>query len=76
MVNLRVCGDCYVDDDQPEERGEDQHVVPRYDLRHHVLTENCWCKPELMQGDFEGRIYVHNSLDGCEDYQTGKRKVH
>lgn len=47
------------------------HVYPIDDLRDHVIEKDCWCRPE----DVEGTI-VHNSMDGREDYETGKRKPH
>jgi len=47
-----------------------RHVTPRRDLRVHD-AENCWCQPED-----DGYLIVHNSADGREDYESGKRKRH
>ena len=50
--------------------GDAFHVVPIDDLREHDLDMSCWCHPV----DDEG-VIVHNSMDGREDYETGRRKV-
>lgn len=52
------------------------HVVPLDDLRPHSLCEHCWCKPLLDISGTDDPIYIHNSMDGREDYETGKRKPH
>ena len=49
------------------------HVVPVGDLREHDIVEPCWCHPTL---DEEYNIWVHNSMDGREDYEAGRRKPH
>jgi hypothetical protein len=46
------------------------HVIPINDLREHECSEGCWCKPY----DDEG-VWVHNSMDGREIYETGERKM-
>ena len=48
------------------------HVVPINDLREHELSGACWCSPKL---DDEGSepIWIHNSLDGREAFETGER---
>jgi len=48
------------------------HVVPLDDLREHETNGSCWCKPTL---DDEGAepIWIHNSLDGREAFETGER---
>lgn len=40
---------------------EEMHVVPLDDLREHVLTPDCWCRPRDDDG-----VVIHNSLDGRE----------
>jgi len=48
------------------------HVVPINDLRDHQINGKCWCKPRLDdQGDEP--IWVHNSMDGREAFETGER---
>jgi hypothetical protein len=54
------------------EPGE-RHVIPIGDTREHVASHNCWCKPDLEDGD-EGEVWVHNSHDEREKYETGVRK--
>lgn len=49
------------------------HVIPTGDLREHQGTEKCWCLPE-EDGECSG-LFVHNSLDGREPYETGERKA-
>jgi hypothetical protein len=47
------------------------HVFPVGDLREHSTDADkpCWCRPVEDDG-----VVVHNSMDGREDYETGKRK--
>jgi len=49
------------------------HVVPLGDLREHETERTCWCRPRL---EIEGAywILVHNSLDGREAFEEGRRK--
>jgi hypothetical protein len=49
------------------------HVIPVNDLREHEANGSCWCKPTL---DDEGSepIWIHNSLDGREAFETGERQ--
>lgn len=46
------------------------HVLPINDLREHDETSQCWCKPIYDEG-----IYIHNSMDGREKFETGERKM-
>lgn len=47
------------------------HVYPENDLKEHLLDGcKCWCNPE----EDEDGVIVHNSMDGREDFETGKRK--
>lgn len=48
---------------------DDIHVVPIGDLREHDTYFHCWCDPEYKDG-----VWIHNSMDGREDYETGERK--
>lgn len=46
-----------------------QHAVPVQDLRVHVVSADCWCKPvDKAEGDldFEGSYWAHNSMDRRE----------
>jgi len=50
------------------------HVVPHHDNHPHILSRaHCWCKPDY---DEEENVVMHNSADGREDYETGKRRMH
>lgn len=44
------------------------HVVPLNDLREHESNGSCWCKPTLDEG-----VWMHHSMDGREDFETGRR---
>lgn len=45
------------------------HVLPVNDLREHAESADCWCNP-----DFDEGVYIHNSMDGREKFETGERK--
>lgn len=48
------------------------HVVPSDDIKEHILKgKNCWCRPEMN----EDGVFIHNSADGREDFETGKRRL-
>jgi hypothetical protein len=47
------------------------HVVPLNDLREHIASVDCWCKP-IEDDDFPD-VWVHHSMDGRESYETGER---
>lgn len=49
--------------------GDELHVIPIGDLRMHEETEKCHCRPRVTDG-----VVVHNSFDGRELYEAGKRK--
>ena len=55
-----------------DDRHGDIHVVPRNDLQKHWITLGCWCNPQ--RDDEEDSAVIHNSADGREDYETGRRK--
>ena len=40
------------------------HVVPNGDKREHMLTEECWCNPDI-DSDEAGAcdIYIHHAAD-------------
>lgn len=52
------------------------HVYPVGDLRDHVIDNHgeCWCGPTI-QHEPDGTLIIHNSLDGREEYETGKRSL-
>lgn len=47
------------------------HVIPTNDLREHEASPSCWCKPTP---DEDHDVFVHHSLDGREQFETGERK--
>ncbi len=50
---------------------ETWHCYPVDDLREHVLEGGtCWCNP-VPDAD-EPTVWVHNSMDGREKYETGE----
>ena len=56
-----------------DDRGSDVHVMPVNDLREHEASLSCWCRPK-PDDEFTPGLYVHSSMDGREDFETGKRK--
>lgn len=48
------------------------HVVPLNDLREHDLNGSCWCRPTLDDSQSDP-IWIHNSMDGREKFETGER---
>lgn len=53
---------------------EQVHVVPTNDLREHEPDHRCWCRPDIKYVGV-GVMVVHNSADGREAYEQG-RKLH
>lgn len=51
------------------------HCVPNNDLKEHIIDDegSCWCKPDF---DYEYEMFIHNSADGREDYEEGRRLPH
>ena len=47
------------------------HVIPLNDLREHVASANCWCKP--TEDDGWPGVWVHHSMDRREEYEEGRR---
>ncbi|HUY05022.1 MAG TPA: hypothetical protein VMV33_17220 [Rhodocyclaceae bacterium] len=44
-------------------------VWPLEDLRpHDPFSEACWCRPT-----WDERVLVHNSADGREEYERGRK---
>ena len=48
------------------------HIIPRADLREHVSRPDCWCRPAPDNED--PNVFIHNSMDGREPFETGERK--
>lgn len=40
------------------------HVIPLDDLKEHVVSEHCWCEPEVDLDHEDDLIFTHNALDG------------
>lgn len=49
------------------------HITPMEDLRPHDLGAGCWCRP-VEDTEFP-HIWVHQSLDGREAYESGERAL-
>ena len=52
------------------------HVVPLNDLREHVISENCWCKPTEDDGwpsVWGPSVWVHHAMDKREEYEEGRK---
>jgi nicotinamide mononucleotide adenylyltransferase len=47
------------------------HIVPINDLREHIASTDCWCKPtEDVKFD---DIWIHHSMDKREEYEEGRK---
>ena len=55
------------------EEFEDYHITPVGDLREHVCSSDCWCNP--VQDEVHPNLFVHNSMDKRELYETGALKL-
>lgn len=57
------------------EPNEFLHCIPLDDLGDHIIDNegSCWCEPEF---DWDYDMFVHNSADGREDYEEGRRLPH
>lgn len=66
--------DTYNDDIHPD-AAVGSHMIPTMDFRRHTFLDHprCWCNPEY---DEESDLYIHNSFDGREDYEEGRRLPH
>jgi len=53
------------------ENDEYDHVIPRGDLREHVLSTECWCKPTDL-----GSVWMHHAMDMRELYESGQLELH
>ena len=49
------------------------HVTPNHDLKPHTLDVQCACAP--FQDNEHLNLFIHNSHDGRESYETGERKL-
>jgi len=48
------------------------HVIPINDLREHVPSPDCWCRPPP---DDEHDVFTHHAMDRREDYETGQQRL-
>jgi hypothetical protein len=47
------------------------HVVPVNDLREHIASKDCWCKPTEEDGWPD--VFVHHAMDKREEYENGRK---
>jgi hypothetical protein len=52
------------------------HVIPIYDIKEHICTEDCWCSPTFLIIPRYGTeaVFMHHSADGREDFIEGRRQ--
>jgi hypothetical protein len=48
------------------------HIMPINDLRPHITSPDCWCKPTV--DDDYPVFWVHHSIDEREQYEQGRNK--
>lgn len=53
--------------------GSEVNVIPENDLRMHLYGTLCRCRPSKEVTDEGVPLYVHNSYDGREAYENGKK---
>lgn len=47
-----------------------KHVIPFNDSREHIVSDFCWCEPDIDSGEFEDELVtVHHSADRREKYE-------
>lgn len=46
----------------------DINTIPTNDLVLHIENEHCPCKPRIEYHE-GGRLIIHNSIDGREDFE-------
>ncbi|HDR0738531.1 hypothetical protein NMV02_10975 [Pasteurella multocida] len=49
------------------------HVYPVNDLREHEHSENCWCKPIVLES---ADICIHHAMDQRDSYENSELKMH
>lgn len=54
--------------------GTEVHGLPVADIRSHLMDEECWCEPVLLDQTSIGRAWSHNSADGRERAEQGHRQ--
>lgn len=47
------------------------HIMPTNDLRDHVDSTDCWCKP--TQDDENSNLFIHHSMDRREEYEDRRK---
>lgn len=51
------------------------HIIPLDDLRDHIDSEDCWCGPQEVDDECDEVVFVHNSMDGRERYESGELRL-
>ena len=46
------------------------HVTPVNDLKPHLESADCWCRP--VRDDEEPAVVIHNSMDQREAHEQGR----
>lgn len=57
---------CHYEGDDPMTPPNAVHVTPVNDLREHVDSRACWCKPTVETFEGGGMLITHHSMDGRE----------
>lgn len=55
------------------EAGTEVNVIPENDIRHHIYGSMCKCRPTKDATDEGVPMFVHQSYDGREAYEMGKK---
>lgn len=57
-----------------DEDSELIHVYPVGDIKEHLMSCNCWCKPSAHES--EPDVIVHNSADSRELFDGASATAH
>jgi hypothetical protein len=49
------------------------NVIPENDIKVHLYGSLCKCRPAKTRSDDGRALFVHNSFDGREPYENGKK---
>lgn len=53
---------------------ENWHVEPVNDLiKHNIDSAMCWCNPKIWIAENGNKVITHNSMDGREKKEEGKK---
>lgn len=58
-----------------EEEGEIWHLLPEGDVKKHEESENCSCKPRIVDVEDGVTMIIHNAFDCREVYEQAEERI-